>query len=60
MLLGNSCTESGSENQLSSVIHMLVGMKDTGIATDGNPKKRQTSAKLESFSATINHNCDGT
>ncbi|XP_064384805.1 tolloid-like protein 2 isoform X2 [Halichondria panicea] len=58
VLLGNSCTESGSENQLSSVIHMLVGMKDTGIATDGNPKKRQTSAKLESFSATINHNCD--
>ena len=62
MLLGNPCTESGSEKQLSSIIHMLVGMKDKGIATDGNSNsmaKRQTSAELERFSTTINHNCDG-
>ncbi len=63
VLLGKPCTDSGSEQQLSKIIHMLVGgnHKESVVPLPGlnNTVKRQASEESQSFSANINKNCNG-
>ncbi len=61
VLLGAPCTES--EQQLSNIIHKLVGDEETKMvmstAAENNTVKRQASEETETFSTLINQNCNG-